>query len=171
MCVLVLNASYEVLSITRWQRALSLTFSGKAEVLEESDFAVHSPNMTIPLPSVIRMRYYVRKPHMVVPFSRTNTFLRDRYTCQYCGRKRSVFELTLDHVMPKSRGGDACWENVVTACKACNERKGNRSLEEAGMRPIRRPRAPQFTPMLSAVFRDEWRKYIPFKVTTLEEAH
>lgn len=139
-------------------------------MLEETEANVHSTSMKVPLPSVIRMRYFVRRPHMMVPFSRTNAFLRDRYTCQYCGRKKSVFELTLDHVLPRSSGGETSWENVVTACKACNARKGDRTLEQAGMRLVRRPRAPQFTPALQAAFREEWKAYIPFSVVALEEA-
>jgi 5-methylcytosine-specific restriction endonuclease McrA len=169
--VLVLNASYEVLNIVRWQRALCLTLTGKAEVLEEMGVTVRSPSLSVPLPSVIRMRYYVRKPHMLVPFSRTNIFLRDRYTCQYCGAKRSMFELTLDHVTPRAHGGESCWENVVTACKECNARKSDRHIDDTELRLVRRPRAPQFIPALQAACREEWRKYIPFQVFALEEIH
>jgi len=135
LSVLVLNASYECLASPDGSARLCLIFAGKAEMLEETSDSVRSPSMTIPLPSVIRMRYYVRKPHMMVPFSRTNAFLRDRYTCQYCGRKPEHVRTDTGHVLPKSHGGEACWENVVTACKACNARKGNRTLEEAKIAP------------------------------------
>ena len=170
MNVLVLNASYEVLNVTRWQRAVCLIFSGKAEVVETSDMVVRSPSLEIDLPSVIRMVYYVKKPRMLVPMSRGNIFMRDKYTCQYCGRTRKPAELTLDHIIPKSMGGDTCWENLVTACRRCNSKKGNRTPEQAGMRMRTTPRAPQFTPSIQLHFRKDWEKYIPYRIKEPERA-
>lgn len=165
MNVLVLNASYEMLNVTRWQRALRLVFSGKAEMLEAcAEQQVRSARISIPMPSVIRMNYYVQKPRLLVPFSRSNVFLRDRCTCLYCGVTRSASELTLDHVVPRAAGGETCWENVVTACRRCNTIKGDRLPEQAGMRLKRRPRAPHFTPTLNNSFRAEWGKYVPYAV-------
>lgn len=170
MNVLVLNASYEMLNVTRWQRALCLVFAGKAEMLEEcGDLVIHSARAILPMPSVIRMNYYVVKPRMMVPFSRTNVFLRDRFTCQYCGSVRNAVDLTLDHVVPRAAGGETCWENVVTACRRCNTGKGGRSPEQAGLRLNRRPRVPHFTPTLNSSFRAEWGKYLPFAIPTPEE--
>ena len=171
MNVLVLNASYEVLNITGWQRAVCLIFSGKAEVLEESDRVVCSPSMELRMPSVIRMNYYIKKPRLSVPFSRSNVFMRDRYTCQYCGRTRRSYDLTLDHVVPRSLGGDSCWENLVTACRRCNIKKGNRTPEMAGLKLFKKPRAPQFTPSIQGNYRNEWEKYIPYAVALPEEVH
>ncbi len=158
--VLVLNASYEILNITRWQRALCLIFAGKAEVLETGDISVHSPSIEVRLPSVIRMRHYVRKPRILVPVSRNNILMRDRYTCQYCGLVKKPSDLTIDHVMPRSLGGESYWENLVAACKKCNSKKGNRTPEMAGMKLRKKPRAPQFIPSLQINYRDDWEKYI-----------
>ncbi|HOC93439.1 MAG TPA: HNH endonuclease [bacterium] len=164
MDVLVLNASYEVLNITRWQRAICLVFSGKAEMLEQRDRSARSQFQEFDMPSVIKMNYYVKKPRMQVPFSRGNVFMRDHHTCQYCGKTRKAAELTLDHIMPRSLGGETCWENLVTACKHCNVKKGNRTPEAAGMKLRKTPRAPQFTPTLQACFREDWEKYVPYAV-------
>jgi 5-methylcytosine-specific restriction endonuclease McrA len=164
----VLNASYEILNITRWQRALCLIFSGKAEVLEVCDKVLHSPSVELSMPSVIRMHYYVTKPRQMVPFSRSNVFLRDRYTCQYCGAHKKPLELTLDHIVPRSAAGDTCWENVVTACKKCNTKKGDRTPEDAGMKLMRKPRTPQYTPSLNTSCRAEWGKYLPYKIQAIE---
>jgi len=171
MDVLVLNASYEVLNITGWQRAVCLIFSGKAEILEECNRIIRSPSMEIKLPSVIRMNYYIKKPRLFVPLSRSNVFMRDRYTCQYCGQPRKSHDLTLDHIVPRSLGGETCWENIVTACRRCNTKKGNRTPEMAGMKLLKRPRAPQFTPSVHASIRSEWEKYIPYEIPKLEDVH
>lgn len=140
--VLVLNASYEPLHVTSAKRAITLLQYGVAEVLQNSEEVVRSPSTVLPIPSVIRLRRYVRRPRVhPVPFNRRNVLRRDTFVCQYCG---SGDDLTLDHVMPRSRGGRHGWDNVTTACRACNQRKGNRTPDEAGM-PLRtRPRAPSF---------------------------
>jgi 5-methylcytosine-specific restriction endonuclease McrA len=169
MDVLVLNASYEVLNITGWQRAVCLIFSGKAEVLEECSRVIHSPSTEFKLPSVIKLNYYVKKPRLFVPLSRSNVFMRDRYACQYCGQTRKSHELTLDHVVPRSLGGDTCWENIVTACRRCNTKKGSRTPEMAGMKLLKRPRAPQFTPSVHANIRSEWEKYIPYEIPRIDD--
>ena len=171
MNVLVLNASYEILNVTRWQRALCLIFSGKAEVLEEQDRTVRSPSLELPMPSVIRMQYYVKKPRAVIPFSRGNVFMRDRFTCQYCGQRQMQQELTLDHVIPRAAGGETSWENVVSACKKCNTKKGDRTPERAGMKLLKRPRTPQYTPTLNNHYRSEWGKYVPFRIAGSDQMH
>lgn len=114
--VLVLNASYEPLHVTSAKRAITLVQYGVAEVLENSPDIVRSPSTVLKVPSVIRLRKYVRRPRVhPVPFNRRNVLRRDTFACQYCG---SAEELTMDHVMPRSRGGRHNWENVVTACRS-----------------------------------------------------
>src|SRR6186997_3044497 len=130
--VLVLNASYEPLNVTSVRRAHVLVFKGKAEVLEELDHPLHSASDTYPWPHVIRLVHYVRVPRAVQrKISRRALFARDGWRCVYCGT--SSGRLTLGHVVPRSRGGDSVWENVVTSCAPCNLRKGNRLVEEVGL--------------------------------------
>jgi len=142
---LVLNAdyrplSYFPLSLWPWQEAIKATFLDRVTIVAEYDIVVHSPSISMRLPSVVVLRDYV-KPARYPAFTRFNLFLRDEFHCQYCGARG---ELTFDHVTPRSRGGRTTWENVVAACGRCNLRKGNLTLREAGMalhRPPRRPDA------------------------------
>lgn len=146
--VLVLSASFEPFKIVSWQKAMQLLFTEKVEVLEEYEREIRTVSMTFRLPSVLRLRRYVplvRKKN-IIRFSRTNIFIRDQHTCQYCGRKRQKHELTLDHVIPVVQGGAKNWENIVTACLQCNQRKGGRTPHEAGMRLIIKPQAPAWLP-------------------------
>jgi 5-methylcytosine-specific restriction endonuclease McrA len=148
---LVLNASFEPLHIVSWQRAIQLLFQGKVEVVEESDHEVRTVRFTIKVPAVLRLIHYVplkRKKH-IVRFSRANIFLRDSHVCQYCGREFSKAQLTLDHVIPIVQGGRKCWENIVTACKPCNQRKGGRTPQQASVTLVRRPRQPAWLPTAS----------------------
>ena len=138
--VLVLNASYEPINICAARRALVLVLKGVASAEEESAHAVHSARHTVRLPSVIRLLEYRRIPHQTRALSRKNILMRDRYTCQYCLRTMSSGDLTLDHVMPRSRKGETTWENLVACCHPCNNRKGSRTPEEAGMRLHRSPK-------------------------------
>jgi len=139
--VLVLNASYEPLNVCTVRRAHVLVYKGKAEVIEKLDQPLHSASDTYPWPHVIRLVTYVRVPHAVQrKISRRALFARDGWRCAYCGT--SGGRLTLDHVVPRSRGGTSIWENVVTSCAPCNLRKGNRLLEETAMRLLRPPRPP-----------------------------
>jgi 5-methylcytosine-specific restriction endonuclease McrA len=135
--VLLLNASYEPLNICSWKRAIVLLIKGKA-IAVESQSTYLAPDT--PLPLVIRLLHYIRIPHKSIPLTRKNLMHRDRYTCQYCGKMGG--DLTVDHVLPRSRGGRDEWENVVVACLRCNVGKGNRTPEEAGLtlhRKISRP--------------------------------
>jgi len=140
---LVLNAdfqplSYYPLSLWSWQQAVKAVFLNRVHVLSVYERQVHSPSCSMPLPSVIALKDYIAPPKRAA-FTRFNLFLRDDFTCQYCGGKE---ELTFDHVIPRSRGGRTTWENVVAACSACNLRKGNRLPHEAGMLPLRAPHEP-----------------------------
>src|SRR5258707_15281016 len=140
--VLVLNASYEPINICAARRALVLVLKGIASAEELSSSAVHSTRFTIRVPSVIRLLEYRRIPHQTRALSRKNILLRDRNTCQYCCKVMSSGELTLDHVMPRSRGGLSTWENLVACCHDCNRRKGNQLLHElTEMRLQREPRS------------------------------
>ena len=138
--VLVLNASYEPINISAARRALVLVIKGVARAEEESSNAVHSARAAVRLPSVIRLLEYKRIPRQTRALSRKNILMRDRYTCQYCHRTLPSGELTLDHVIPRSRAGESAWENLVACCHGCNNRKGCRTPEEAGMKLSRQPR-------------------------------
>jgi 5-methylcytosine-specific restriction endonuclease McrA len=148
---LVLNASFEPLHIVTWQRAIQLLFQGKVEVVEESDQEVRTVRFTIKVPAVLRLLNYVHlgRKKEIVRFSRINIFLRDQTSCQYCGKTFNKSHLTLDHVIPIVQGGKKCWENIVTACKPCNQRKGGRTPGQAGMQLIRKPRKPVWLPAAS----------------------
>ena len=148
---LVLNASFEPLHVVTWPRALQLLFQGKVEVVEDSEQEVHTVRLTIKVPAVLRLLTYVplARRKQIVRFSRVNIFLRDNHVCQYCGHTFGRHHLTLDHVIPIVQGGRKCWENIVTACKPCNQRKGGRTPTQAGMRIIRRPKQPNWLPTAS----------------------
>jgi len=160
--VLVLNLSYEPLNVCNVKRAIVLTVVGKANVLENSRGYIHTPSMAIPLPSVIKLNRIVHRPRPRVKLTKREIFRRDNYTCQYCGRKTK--HLTVDHVVPRHYGGEYCWENLVSACPACNRRKGSRTLEEAHMGLIRQPYKPKATARyLFGHYLEEnegWRKFI-----------
>ena len=140
---LVLNAdytplSYYPLSLWPWQTAIKAVFLGRVDIVDSYAREVHSPNWTMPIPSVIALRQYV-KPSEFPAFTRFNLFLRDRFTCQYCG---SPHNLTFDHVVPRRLGGRTSWENVATACAPCNLRKGGRTPQQAGMPLLLKPIRP-----------------------------
>src|SRR3984957_1989666 len=130
MPVLVLNASYEPINICGARRALVLVLKGIARTEEEHGLTLHAQRCRVAMPSVIRLLEYRRIPHQTRALSRKNILLRDRNSCQYCGVVLPSSELTLDHVIPRSRGGNSTWENLVACCHACNRRKGNRMLHE-----------------------------------------
>src|ERR1017187_5369140 len=163
--VLVLNASFEPINICAARRALVLVLKGVASAEEESASAIHSARAAVRLPSVIRLLEYRRIPHPTRAPSRKNTLMRARYPCQYCHRTLPSGELTLDHVVPRSRAGESAWENLVACCHHCNNRKGNRTPEEAGMRLARQPR-PFSLPTSRHLMRmlgksdAQWRKYL-----------
>jgi 5-methylcytosine-specific restriction endonuclease McrA len=138
--VLVLNASYEPINVCAARRAIILVLKGVAAAEELSALKVQSARAVLTLPSVIRLLEYRRIPHQNRALSRKNILMRDRYTCQYCHHTLPSSELTLDHVIPRSRAGESTWENLVACCHACNNRKGNRTPEEAGMKLVRLPR-------------------------------
>lgn len=163
--VLVLNQNYEPLNVCNIRRALILVIGGKAEILEEGSGGVATASAVFPAPSVIRLVYLIRRPRPRVKLSRREIFIRDRYTCQYCGRQTN--DLTVDHIVPRSCGGAHEWENVIAACKPCNHSKGQKSLAEARL-ALRtdpcEPRAGQYYMIerrLSSTVSGEWEKFLP----------
>src|ERR1700678_1383262 len=139
--VLVLNASYEPINICGARRALVLVLKGVARTEEEQGAVLHAARMNVAMPSVIRLLEYRRIPHQTRALSRKNILLRDRNACQYCGIVLPAGELTLDHVLPRSRGGLSTWENLVACCHSCNRRKGNHLLGELNdIKLLREPR-------------------------------
>ncbi|MBV8424829.1 MAG: HNH endonuclease [Candidatus Eremiobacteraeota bacterium] len=160
--VLVLNFTYEALNITTFQRAVKLIFSGKAEIVHGRDRVLCSPTWELRMPSIIRMLYYIRRPMQKVALTKKNVLLRDDYTCQYCG-VRGERMMTVDHVVPRSRGGPSTWENLVCACMRCNNRKNNRSPQDSNMKLQRRPKTPKYIPWIQIrrnTFPDEWHKFL-----------
>lgn len=167
--VLVLNASYEAINICNTRRALKMVFKGTAQTEEASDAVLHSPSAVMQVPHVIRLVKYVNVPRSVVKFSRKNVLVRDRHRCQYCRQEFPTALLTLDHVIPLSRGGTTTWENVVTACKKCNNKKGNRLVSEVKMRLERQPKTPSILTYLQLNrssgyhgrgYHPSWKKYL-----------
>ena len=160
--VLVLNASYEPLNITTWRRAMVMMIKGKAESLEQD--TTREIRRGTHLPTVIRLRQYVHVPFRQLPLTRRNLYQRDHQTCQYCGARDQP--LSVDHVVPRSRGGSDTWENVTTACLSCNVRKGNRTPKEAGMPLHRAPHRPlssfsfEATRYIHSGRHREWAKYV-----------
>ncbi len=141
--VLILNHNYEPLNICHTHRAVVLITSGKAEIVANGRGYITTPSMRFPKPSVIRLAHTVRRPHPRLRLSRRAIFRRDGYRCQYCGRDST--HLTLDHVIPRSRGGKHVWTNLVSACASCNRRKGGKTLEEARMKLLSKPVEPRAT--------------------------
>lgn len=163
--VLVLNASYEAINVCNLKRAMKMIFKGVAYMEEVGDREIRSPTISMKVPLVIRLANYVHIPRCVVKFSRKNVLARDQYTCQYCHTHFSPAMLTIDHVIPRSKGGTTGWENVVTACKKCNTRKGHHTPHEARMFPKHTPKAPSILSYLhlsrsSRSYDESWKKYL-----------
>ena len=146
--VLLLNASFEPLRVISWQRAVCLFFLDKIEVLEEYDHEIRAVSVAIKAPAVVRLLSYVKAGKRVPPFSRFNIMARDGFKCQYCTKALSTKEATLDHVVPRSKGGTTCWENMVCCCKACNIKKGSRTPEQVKMKLLKKPVRPGWLPVL-----------------------
>jgi 5-methylcytosine-specific restriction endonuclease McrA len=159
----VLNQNYEPLNVCNEKRAIVLVSRGKAEVLEHGAGLLRSPSQSVQRPSVIRLIYLIKRPRPKARLTRKEIFLRDGHTCQYCGAKGK--DLTIDHVIPRHRGGRHTWENLVSACRACNHRKGGKTLDEAKMSLRRLP----FQPKVSTYYilhqylqtYTDWQKFIP----------
>ena len=167
--VLVLNQTYEPLHLCSARRAVVLLFMGKAERIEDSPRIFRSPSTALVVPSVIRLQTFIHRPvPPSVAFNKKNILKRDGFTCQYCGRNGGE-RMTIDHIVPRSLGGRTVWENVVSCCRACNLKKGNKRPAEVGMRLRRRPVKPHSALALglfahAAPSGDAWWKYLPREV-------
>jgi len=159
--VLVLNQSYEPVSVCSPKKAIILLFMMKAElVAPRENYYFRSVNQTFQLPSVIKLTRYIRIPFKQVELSRKNVMRRDGLSCQYCGNRTT---LTIDHIVPRSRGGADTWENLVTACVACNNKKGNRTPEEAKMPLLSKPKKPSHIVYLKQYigkFDESWKPFL-----------
>ena len=163
--VLVLNLNYVPVNVCTVRRAIVLLTKGKAELLENHAGQLHTVSRLIDAPSVIRLSYMVKRPFLPRKLSKKEVFLRDKFTCQYCGKR--VHDLTLDHVIPRRQQGAHTWENVVTACNRCNLYKAGRTPAEAKMRLGTIPRAPDPNPYLilqNRTILEEWAIYIPWSI-------
>ena len=162
--VLVLNQNYQPLNICTARRAMILMWRGKAEIIVEGDFQLHSSSNDYPMPSVVRLIYMVKKPLVNRRLSRQALFYRDNFTCQYCGK--STKNLTIDHIIPRSKGGKHKWDNVVSACVSCNHQKAEKLLEDCKMQLISIPTEPKPNPYYMFYHRkleDEWMPFIPWR--------
>ncbi len=178
--VLVLNRFFQAIQVTSVRRALSLLYKGQVRAVasdyttydfenwqdipvQPADLAIATPNRRILVPLVIQLLRFEKVPRQEVKFSRGNIYIRDQNRCQYCGRKFPSAELSLDHVIPMSRGGRSTWENVVCACLPCNVRKGNRLPDECGIALIRKPVRPRWHPLhrfQGRQFPDAWKNFL-----------
>lgn len=163
---LLLNNTYEPLQVISWQRAITLLWTNKVEVIEEHDEEIHSISFSMKIPSVLRMLLPVRiKRRAPVKFTRLNIFTRDGFTCQYCAQKFESEELTFDHVVPVAQGGKKTWENIATACVSCNSKKEGRTPVQAGMKLLRKPKQPVWAQVVTVTIGlrktpDSWRDYL-----------
>ncbi len=159
--VLLLNQNYEPLTVCNVKKAIILLYLGKAEAIEIDTVWLRSINSKMHLPIVIRLKRYARAPQKRIILNRKNLLIRDNYSCQYCGR--GTQPLTVDHIIPKQFGGKDTWENLVIACLACNNRKGNRTPEQASMKLVNRPRKPNqffYFQHFIGVKDERWRPYL-----------
>ncbi|WP_255216198.1 HNH endonuclease [Pseudenhygromyxa sp. WMMC2535] len=163
---LLLDQGYQPLRVISWRRAICMSFLGKVEMVAAHERPIYTVDREYAAPAVVRLLGPYRPQQYVIRFSREGVHLRDRYTCQYCKQRLTRRELTLDHVMPRHRGGPTSWENVVTACSPCNLHKGGRTPGEANMRLDVEPRRPRWVPPSRAALGLEevpacWRDWLP----------
>jgi len=191
--VLVLNRLWQAVNICSVKRAFMLLYQGHAQVVEadsgsfqtmtfdqwfsfsrgyEGDDVVSTVSFTIRVPKVILLLFFDRMPKKEVKFTRHNIFERDHNTCQYCGHKYDRKDLNLDHVIPRDRGGETSWENIVCSCVPCNSRKGNRTPHEAGLKLLHKPKRPKWRPMLHLQFSkardDSWKHFVDLAYWNVE---
>jgi len=165
--VLLLNKSFEPITIISWKRALCMFMLGKVEIIEEYKHEVRSQRLIMRMPAVVRLLHNFKRIKRNVSFTKNNIFARDKWICQYCLEKFSSEELTLDHVLPKSKGGRTCWENIVTCCIPCNSKKGNKLPGEAYMQLQRQPIRPEWISLFGILLSrrsvpEEWKQFCYF---------
>ncbi len=158
---LVLNANYAPLTICSVKRAICMVFLEKVDILEEKDQVIHSPSCSMRIPSVVKLKSYLRYNSLEVILSRRNVLMRDNHECGYCGKRNGL--LTIDHIVPRERGGKNTWDNLITACSPCNLAKSNRTPEEAGMPLLKRPTKPNrihYFQQFVNEYTSNWRPYL-----------
>lgn len=163
---LLLTPWYTPKNVLHWQDAIKMMYEGTVDVIVSYDEDIRSPSVTWKMPAVVRLRKLKRRTQRgAVKFSRQNVYARDGHRCQYCGDRFPFEELSYDHVVPKASGGRRSWANIVTACRACNLRKGSRTCDEASMWPLRSPVEPRSLPILGphidpATAPEEWAPFV-----------
>lgn len=162
---LLLSSNYVPIKVISWDAAIKLKYEGNADVVVEYSEEIRSPSTVWKLPAVMRVKRYVN-PRRGVRYSPANVFLRDGFQCQYCGDHFDKHSLTIDHVVPRSRGGQSVWENAVAACSPCNGKKADRDCDACGMFPLRKPVRPKSLPTMvpqaprGEATPDEWLAYL-----------
>jgi len=173
--VLLLNSDFEPLNVCHLRRAMALIMLGKADVIQHHDEGVRTASGLLDAPSVVKMKYHVRRPMPELRLSRHSVLARDGYTCQYCGAKGR--DLTIDHVIPRWMGGPHTWDNLVACCRRCNLKKGDKTPQQAACALPLSPRRPHFIPYISlpaylkAQRRDEWLFFLPVFEAFAQEGH
>ncbi len=163
--VLLLNSDFEPLNVCNVRRAMALILLGKAEVIHHHELFINTSRGHLPAPSIVKMRYHVRRPLPQLRLSRHSVLARDSYLCQYCGLRAK--DLTIDHVIPRWMGGPHTWDNLVACCRKCNLKKGDKTPQQARMKLAKSPRRPHFIPYISlpaylkARGREDWQMYLP----------
>lgn len=160
--VLKLDSAFKPIEVISWEEAFLLTWLKKAWAVEYSDKWVHSATKAFQIPSVIVLFQYIDEKFFTLPCTRKNILIRDENRCQYCAKSFREADLTIDHVIPKSKGGDSRWTNVVAACKPCNQKKRDYLIEEAPVSLIKRPRKPSYRSIILKRFQDtniQWKEY------------
>ncbi|KPL12652.1 HNH endonuclease [candidate division WOR_3 bacterium SM1_77] len=159
--VLLLNQNYEPLTILKLKRAITLVILGKVDMIENEDGKLlHAISLTYRVPSVIRLKYFVRIKRKEISLTKKNVIKRDNHQCQYCGKRTGL--MTADHILPKAVGGEESWENLICACHECNNKKGDRSLKQAGMRLLKKPKRPSYFTFVLNEFGMPNAKWRPF---------
>jgi 5-methylcytosine-specific restriction endonuclease McrA len=159
--VLLLNQNYEPLTILKLKRAITLVILGKVDTVEnENGRLIHAISLAYRVPSVIRLKYFVKIRRKEISLTKKNVIKRDGHQCQYCGRRTGL--MTADHVLPKASGGEESWENLVCACHECNNRKGDRNLKQSGMHLLKKPKRPSYFTFVLNEFGQPNAKWRPF---------
>lgn len=166
MQTLVLNASYEVMKIVTWKKAITWFFLDKVDIIEEYSENIRTPSIEMRIPAVVKYRKLIKPKYRALKFSRANIYARDNFMCQYCTHKIIQSKLTLDHVIPRSRGGPSSWTNCVACCISCNVKKADKTPKEAGMKLLQEPRQPTQTEAFALAIRlktitipEVWKNY------------
>ncbi len=164
--VLLLSPWFSPLKVISWQMAIRLVYLGKVNVIETYDEDISSPSATWKMPAVIQLRSPMENKKRGIKFSRINVYTRDNFTCQYCNTRKEIKDLNYDHVTPRVKGGLTNWTNIVTSCYPCNDKKGSKTVEQAGMRLLKKPTKPKSLPMSylqldRQTIPEAWKAYCP----------